>query len=167
MRPGLEPSAVGLLRLLSERKRDSEASVVDFLDFPDQALDPVDEGRIAAFAALQGHGPVSQFVGQAGAIKDFLVAEAVALHPLVPAPQPAIEAVLLADIAELDEPPQMDIIVQVLKFDLQPALEKTFLFSPFRRQEDLDFLQAQVLLAEYVVKCRNHRVRPFGNNSQR
>ena len=106
-------------------------------------------------------------MGQAGAIKDFLVAEAVALHPLVPAPQPAIEAVLLADIAELDEPPQMDIIVQVLKFDLQPALEKTFLFSPFRRQEDLDFLQAQVLLAEYVVKCRNHRVRPFGNNSQR
>ena len=61
----------------------------------------------------------------------------------------------------------MDIIVQVLKLDRQPAPEKALLFSPFGRQENLDFLQAQVLLAEYVVKCRNHRVRPFGNNSQR
>ena len=114
MRPGLEPAPVGLLRLLSERKRDAEASIVDFLDFPDQALDPFNEGRIAALAALQGHGPVSQFVGQAGAIEDFPVAEAVAFHPRVPAPQAAVEAVLLADIAELDESPQMDIIVQVL-----------------------------------------------------
>ena len=114
MRPGFEPASVGFFRLLSERKRDSEASVVDFLDFPDQALDPLDEGRIAALAALQGHGTVAQLVGQMGAIEDFLVAETVALHPRIPAPQPAVEAVLLADIAELDEPPQMDIIVQVL-----------------------------------------------------
>ena len=114
MRPGFEPAPVGFLRLLSERKRDSEASVVDFLDFPDQALDPLDESRIAALTALQGHGTVAQLVGQAGAIEDFLVAEAVAFHPVVPAPQSAVEAVLLADIAELDESPQMDIIVQVL-----------------------------------------------------
>ena len=37
----------------------------------------------------------------------------------------------------------------------------------FCGEENLDFLQAQVLFAEDVVKCRNHRERPFGKRIQR
>ena len=49
---GFKPAAVGLFGLLAQRKRDSEASVVDFLDFLDEIFDFIDEFLIIALTAL-------------------------------------------------------------------------------------------------------------------
>ena len=160
VRAGLEPAAVGFFGLLSERQGDSQAAVVDFLDLPDETPDPRDEFRVTALPALQGHGTISQFVGQAGAGKHFLVAETITFHPPVPASQAAVQAVFLADIAELDETPQMHVIVQMRQFDLQPAPEKPILLRAFRRKEHFDFLSVKVLLVKQLFKCgiRGHTV---------
>ena len=121
-------------------------------------LNPSDEGRITAFSALQSHRSVTQVMGQVGAGKDLFVAEAIALHPFVPAPETAVEAVLFADIAKFDQPPEMHIVVQVAELDFPSALEKALLLRTFRRQENLDFFLVEVLLAEYVIKYRSHNV---------
>ena len=156
VRPGVEPAPVGLLALLAERKGDAQAAGVDLLDLPHEPFDLVDEGGIAALAALQGHGPVAELVGEVGAGQHLVVAEAVAPDPVVAAPQAAVQAVLLADVAIFDQPPEVDVVIQVAELHLQPAPEQKLLLRPFGRQEKLDLFFVQVLFAEYVFECPGH-----------
>ena len=91
-------------------------------------------------------------MGEPGAGEDLFISETVAFHVRVPAPEPAVKAVLLADIAKFDQPPQVDIIVQMVQFHRQPPPEKALHLLPLRRQQDLDIFPVQIRFAEYVVE---------------
>ena len=57
---------------------------------------------------------------------------------IVPAPKPAVEAILLTVIPQLNQAPQVHEMVQMF-LHLQPAPQDTFHRLPFRRKERLDF----------------------------
>ena len=130
--------------------------------------------RVAALPALQGDRPVAQFVGEAGAGEHLFVAEAVALHVPVPAPQAAVQTVLLADVAVFDQAAQVDAVVQPGELDLQGALEQRFHPVSFGRKDELDLFPVQVRFAEYVFEGGCHgayfckgRKYPYERNKSR
>ena len=89
--------------------------------------DFVGESLVGAFAALQGHGTVAEFVRQFRAFNHFLIAELVAREVRVLAAHAAIEARLGANVTVFNQSAQVHIVVQVRQFGLQSLVEQQFL----------------------------------------
>ena len=110
VRAGGEPFLVDFPGLLAQREGDPQGRVVprvDGLDGLDQAGDLVDEGPVLPLPALDDDGTVAALRSHGGRLEDLPVAQFVAgaVHPAADA---AIQAVLGADVRDLDESAQID-----------------------------------------------------------
>ena len=153
MRAGIEPPAVSVFRLLSQGEGYSKAAAVYLFDFTDQAFYPRNELRITAFPALESNGAIPKLMGKSCTGKDFIVREAIPLYTGISAPEAAVQAVLLANVAKLYEPPQMDIIVQLPELHLQGTPQKALHLLPFRCQKGLYVLKRHVHNANITNNC--------------
>ena len=108
---GIEPLLIDLAGLLAEGEGDAERRIIpgiDGLDGLQQTGDLADERRIGALPALDHHRAETAAGGNPCGGKDLFVREFIALAADI-ASDAAVEAVLDANVGNLDKPAQIDL----------------------------------------------------------
>ncbi len=98
---GLAEAAEAVVASFTKRERDGAVGKLPLDVAHDVAHNIV--GKPGILAALQHKGAEAELAPRAAAVENLLLAEAVALHRQVAAPYSAVEAVVLAVVADFDK----------------------------------------------------------------
>ena len=148
-------SLIALPAPLTHGKRHSAVGMAPFELFYDTGQDFV--GVVGIFPSLQYEGPKAQVISFISTGKDFFRGQPVSLAVLIAFPDPAVNAIVLADIADLDEPAGEDGIPIDFLSDRYRCIFKKL--SHFRRsvfyQESI-FADRKRMHADQLFRDRFH-----------
>ena len=159
---GFGPTFVDLERLLAEGERDAEAVREGVrrrlrVDAAQHALDESDPLLVAALARLDGDRAVALFGRMEGAPHDHVFIQRVARDGLVALADAAVAAVRRADVAHLDEPPQVHVRAHALRRQRVGAfLKLAAVLGVGEPQKRHDLLVREIVLHKNSFKILRH-----------
>ena len=133
-RSGFFPSDVGLRLLFPQGKGDAQFPAALLHHGIDQFLYVPDESLVLAFPRLQHQRTETGPMGETGGLQYLVLAHRIAVYSRIAAPDPAIIAVLAADIGILYQGPQIHLVAHVRHLDFMRRLTQLPRFLPGAEQ---------------------------------
>ena len=133
-RSSLFPSGVGLWLLFPQGEGDAQLPAALLHHGIDQFLYVPDESLVLAFPRLQHQRTETGLMGETGGLQHLVLAHCIAVHSRIAAPDPAIIAVLAADIGILYQGPQIHLVAHVRYLDFMRRLTQLPRFLPGAEQ---------------------------------
>ena len=133
-RPCLFPTGVGLRLLFAQGKGDAQLPAALLHHGIDQFLYVPDESLVLAFPGLKHQRTETGLMGETGSPQHLVLAHGIVAHGGIAAPNPAIIAILAADIGILYQGPQIHFVAHVRHLDFMRRLTQLPRFLPGAEQ---------------------------------